>query len=242
MSISTFGKKTALPGYLTSRMGLGLLGIFLAITAPCARAFSLLGPYAPWMDEAKSFRQPGRDIGGPMNIDEGYRWNAPVVTYGFDASFLEYFGSNGVAAVERAIGLLNNLPPASQLDPASYPTQVVRVNFQAASQGLFDLQSVTLTLLLEHLGLAEPERFTFCLRDSIRMSDGFHDAVIHRNFDPITFLPSSNVNLTAFVYFVWHSDDSTRADAIESAADPLQPVNSAVADGISDPGQFFVGL
>ena len=70
-------------------MGLGLLGAVLAITAPCARAFSLLGPYASWMDEAKSFRQPGGDIGGPMNIDEGYRWNVPVVTYGFDASFLE---------------------------------------------------------------------------------------------------------------------------------------------------------
>src|SRR6266566_3435515 len=173
MSISTFGKRTALPGYFTSRMGLGLLGIFLAITAPCARAFSLLGPYAPWMDEAKSFRQPGRYIGGPMNIGEGYRWNAPVVTYGFDASFLEYFGSNGVAAVESAIGVFNNLPPASQLDPASYPTQVFRVNFQAASQGLIDLKSVTMFLLVEDLGLAEPERFTFCLRNSVQTAGGF---------------------------------------------------------------------
>jgi len=112
----------------------GLLGIFLAITATCAREFSLLSPYAPWMDEAKSFRQPGLDIGGPMNIDEGYRWTAPVVTYGFDASFLEYFGSNGVVAVESAIELLNNHRPASQLDPAGYPTQVLRVNSQAASQ------------------------------------------------------------------------------------------------------------
>src|SRR5881394_21527 len=230
------------PRDITSIMGLGLLGACLAITATCARAFSLIGPYASWMDEAKSFRQPGLDIGGPMNIDEGYRWNVPVVTYGFDASFLEYFGSNGVAAVESAIDLLNHLPPASQLDPASYPTQVVRVNFQAASQGLFDLQSVTLSLLLEHLGLAESERFAFCLRNSIRMRDGFQDTVIQRSFDPITFQPSSNLNDTAFVNFVWHSDDSSRADAIESAADPSQPVNSAVADGIADPGQFFIGL
>src|SRR2546425_5373993 len=242
MSISTFGKKTALPGYFTSRMGLGLLGIFLAITAPCARAFSPLGPYASWMDEAKSFRQPGRDIGGPMNLDEGYRWNVPVVTYGFDASFLEYFGSKGVTEVERAIDVFNRLPAASQLNPTDYPTQVIRLNSQAASQGLIDLKSVTMFLLIEHLGLAEPERFTFCLRNSVQTSDGFQDLVIQRNFDPITLQLSSNLNDTAFIYFVWHSEDSNRADAIESAADPSQPVNSAVADGISDPGQFFIGL
>ena len=43
-------------------------------------AFSLLGPYADWMDVPKGYRTPG-DIGGPMNIGEGYRWNLPVVTY-----------------------------------------------------------------------------------------------------------------------------------------------------------------
>src|SRR6266542_5433782 len=227
---------------ITSIMGLGLLSVVLAITATCARAFSLLGPYASWMDEAKSFRQPSRDIGGPMNFGEGYRWNVPVVTYGFDASFLEYFGSNGVVEVERSINVLNNLPRASQLDPVNYPTQVVRLNSQAASQGLIDLKSVTMFLLIEHLGLAEPQRFTFCLRNSVRTSDGFQDAVIQRNFDPITLQPSSNLNDTAWVYSLWHSEDSSRADAIESVADPSQPAHSAVADGISAPGQFFIGL
>src|SRR5437773_444003 len=130
------GKGESAKRNLILAMELGLFGAFLAVISPCARAFSLLGPYAPWMDEAKSFSQPGRDIGGPMDIGEGYRWNAPVVTYGFDKSFLEFFGSNGVAAVESAIDVLNNLPPASELDPANYPTQVIRVNFQAASQGL----------------------------------------------------------------------------------------------------------
>src|SRR5437016_2589018 len=174
------------PRDIASIMGLGLLGAVLAITAPCARAFSLIGPYASWMDEAKSFRQPGRDIGGPMNFGEGHRWNVPVVTYGFDASFLEYFGSNGVAEVERAIDVFNNLPLASQLDPASYPIRVIRVHSQAASQGLIDLKSVTMFLLIEHLGLADPQRFTFCLRNSVQTAAGFQDSVIQRNFDPIT--------------------------------------------------------
>ena len=104
---------------ITSIMGLGLLAACLAITATCARGFSLLGPYASWMDEAKSFRQPGLNIGVPMNFGDAYRWNVPAVTYGFDASFLEYFGSNGVVEVERAIDVLNNLPRASQLDPVN---------------------------------------------------------------------------------------------------------------------------
>src|SRR5439155_6352651 len=107
-----------------------------------------------------------------------------VGTYGFDKSFLEFFGSNGVAAVESAIDVLNNLPPASELDPANYPTQVIRVNFQAASQGLIDLKSVTMFLLLEQMGLAEPERFTLCLRNSLQTAGGFPDLVIQRNFDP----------------------------------------------------------
>src|SRR6266536_2920801 len=131
MNIRQCGKERPATTYSTSVVALGLLAACLAIAAPRARAFSLLGPYASWMDEAKSFRQPSRDIGGPMNFGEGYRWNVPVVTYGFDASFLEYFGSNGVVEVERAINVLNNLPRASQLDPVNYPTQVVRLNSQA---------------------------------------------------------------------------------------------------------------
>ncbi len=50
-----------------------------------------------------------------MCISNGYRWNVPVVTYGFDQSFLDYFGSNGVAAVQGAIAVLNDLPPASTI-------------------------------------------------------------------------------------------------------------------------------
>ena len=33
------------------------------------------------------------------NLGEEYRWNSPVVTYSYDESLLNYFGSNGVVAV-----------------------------------------------------------------------------------------------------------------------------------------------
>ena len=175
-----------------------------------------------------------------MRLTEEYRWNVPVVTYGFDVSFLKYFGSNGVAAVEGAIDLLNDLPPASQIDLKNYPPNVTRINHRAQAEDLFDLKSETLFLLLQHLGLAEPQRFTFCLRDSIQTNGGFADTVIQRNFNPATFQPSSNVNDSAFTLSVWHA--AGRADASEVPVDQLKNVPASVADGVFNVGEFFVGL
>ena len=62
-------------------------------------AFALLGPVQPWMQVTNGVIGSG-DIGGPMDISNEYRWNVPVVTYGFDQSFMDYFGTNGVAAVD----------------------------------------------------------------------------------------------------------------------------------------------
>lgn len=97
-----------------------------------------------------------------MNLGEEYRWNVPVLTYAFDASFLDYFGSNGVAAVENAIGVLNNLGGAAESSPLDFPTQSSVINCEAEAEGLYDLKSQTLALLLEQFGLATPTRFAFC--------------------------------------------------------------------------------
>src|SRR5467141_3173844 len=83
-------------------------------------AFALLGPYAPWMQRSIGFRLDS-DIGGPMTPDDSYRWNVPVLNYGFDQQFIEYFGESRVAAVEEGIAILNDLPPASELDLDSFP-------------------------------------------------------------------------------------------------------------------------
>src|SRR5689334_21499823 len=94
--------------------------------APRANAFSLIGPYTDWMDVFNGYRLTA-DIGGPMNLKEEYRWDVPVITYDFDKSFIAYFGSNGVAAVESAIQILNNLPAASNIDLSNFPTDTRRV-------------------------------------------------------------------------------------------------------------------
>lgn len=92
----------------------------LLLLATHASGFALLGPYTDWMMQTNGYRQRW-DIGGPMDINEGYRWNVPVVTYAFDKGFLDYFGLKGVAAVESAIQILNELPPASKLVVTNYP-------------------------------------------------------------------------------------------------------------------------
>src|SRR4029079_15512819 len=111
--------------------------------APQTYGFSLLGPFTSWMDEEKSYFDNGA-IGGPMNLGEEYRWNLPVITYGFDESFVNYFGTNGMNEVEKAIQILNQLPPVSELSLDDFPTRSSLANFQAAAENLLDLKSTTL--------------------------------------------------------------------------------------------------
>ena len=69
------------------------------------------------MDSTKGFRM-GKDVGGPMDINAEYRWNVPVITYGFDQSFLDYFGTNGVIAATPASGVHTSVVSAESR-PAS---------------------------------------------------------------------------------------------------------------------------
>ncbi len=177
-----------------------LMALAFLLFATRVSAFALLGPYADWMTETNGYRQPG-DIGGPMDLSEGYRWNVPVVTYSFDQSFLEYFGSNGVAAVEKAVGIINDLPPASCLDSTAFPLNSRGVNYRASACEFYDLKSATLALLLEQLGLAQPQHNVFTLRqwsdrfllpysDEQRLT--FEDGlalglILQRNFGPESF-------------------------------------------------------
>jgi len=184
------------------------------------------------------------EIGGPMCISNEYRWNVPVVTYGFDQSFLDYFGTNGVAAVESAIGILNNLPPASQVDLGNYPTDATYYNYTAQSQGLLDLKSETLWVLVEHLGLAAPSVGVFCLKDFWFTNGVITGDVLQRNFDPFTGLPSNYIGDTLMTYQLGYSvfGGETNAWPIASPVDPFDSDPSTVANGVPEAGAFFGGL
>jgi hypothetical protein len=223
-------------------------------------AFALIGPFADWMDVTNDFRHPG-DIGGPMEIGEAYRWNVPVVTYGFDQSFLDYFGSNGVQAVEAAIQIINDLPPASVLTLTNYPNNSGQNNYTADADGLWDLKSATLSALVEQLGLAQPTRYICSIRrwdDSLKAFTFETTAgppwpagtIAERNFDPLTLIPSYYVNGTLYAAFIQYFPFGTSgvpylARTVPFIVDPLDTPITAVADAnsLSGPtGRFYTGL
>lgn len=229
-------------------------------------AFALLGPFESWMTTTNGFNPSDEgDIGGPMCISNGYRWNVPVVTYGFDQSFMDYFGTNGVAAVEGAIQILNNLPPASQIVLTNFPFETENDNYEAQSESLNDLKSEALSLLLEHMGLTQPTRYVYVLRqwnpvltdnseaydNGILLFEVFGDPlggtnilsgfVVPRNYDPQSLSASPYVNETAYNGNILYFSPS---DALIEplAVDPLANTDSAVADNSLGAGVFYNGL
>jgi hypothetical protein len=215
----------------------------LLLLTNSARAFSLLGPYADWMQPTNGFRYAA-DIGGPMNLGEEYRWNVPVLTYTFDQSFLDYFGANGVAAVEHAIQILNALPPASQLDPANYPPETAGWNYQAQALNLTDLKSKTLATLLEQLGLAQPTRYTFNMRNFWVNNGILLGPITIRNFDALDYSPTNRVNDSEYDYIIQITTNgqAVSVTAEEVLIDPTDIFQPAVADNDLGLGEFYTGL
>jgi hypothetical protein len=172
----------------------------------------------------------GDEIGGPKNIGEEYRWNVPVITYGFDPSFEEYFGKPGIAAVQAAFDLLNEIPAASQIVVTNFQTISFAEDSRAVSANLLDVKTTTLSLVLRLLGLNDPENNVWVLRDRTVTQFFTNYYVIQRNFDPVTLLPSKSINQAGYTYEVYefYSDYSNYfgfADAVELMLDP-QPIST----------------
>jgi len=139
-----------------------------------AFGYALLGPgtqvaaFAPVVEAYQvpiiGYNLPG-DIGTPKNFGQGWRWNTPTNYYAYDQTFLEYFGSNGVVAVDEAFAVFNNLTNVSQINLNDWPLNSSRVNHRAQALSLVDVKSYTMSMLIEQLGLAEPDRWTWCLHD-----------------------------------------------------------------------------
>lgn len=225
-------------------------------------AFALLGPIQPWMQLTNN-AIAWDDIGGATEIGSEYRWNVPVVTYGFDQSFLVFFGTNGVAAVESAIKILNDLPPASSLALTNFPTETGQLNFFAQSQSLLDLKSTTLSLLLEQLGLAQPTHSTFILKQRTPLfaqyayADGFSpydllylfywdtwaipDFISQLNYDPASLTVSPYVNNVLYSAYIFNWSKPDYGLQVFQL-DPLANSYTAVADHALVAGRFYPGL
>jgi hypothetical protein len=175
-----------------------------ALLAPMhrAQAFTILGSEATWMTTGLGYLTSS-DTGGPMFIGDGYRWNVPVLTYAFDDSFLTYYGSNGVVAVESAIKVLNSIPAADSMSESlsEFPTHMIRHNSTAAALGLIDLKTYVLSYMLQRIGVGAPERWVYTLRQFFTdPANVQHFSVLNPNYDPATYHQTSLINGDQFTY------------------------------------------
>ena len=244
-----------------------LLVLALAGALPRAQAFSLLGAFDTWMTPEIGYQLGGLDlgnntlppdVGGPMNLGEEYRWNLPLITYGFDESFLNYFGAKGVEEVEKAIKVFNDLPATSQMsaDLSEFPLDTRRFNHRATALYLYDLRSYAMAALMEVMGAAPAERYVWTLRSRVVINNIPFYTVIRRNFDPLSLQPSAYVNSVLYTYQILQTITTPTYEAVEFEVDPTVPSVNSVSSFIglsvgifasgwtvnTSPGLFFTGL
>jgi hypothetical protein len=238
-----------------------LLPLFLLGMVHTSLGFALLGPFKTWQVAQLGYQINGQ-IGGPMTPLEFYRWNVPVITYAFDSSFIRYFGTNGINEVEKAIKIIQDLPPVDQIQNVTnisffgppvidllntngeiFPRQAYgpSVNNAAAEMRLTDLKSMAMFHLMEELGLADPFNWLWALRQRTVFPGPIIDyGVVNYNYDPITLKPSTNLNGIYYGFTIL--DIPGIADAVEnfSLTDPL--LSLPVASGFVPFGAFYERL
>jgi hypothetical protein len=244
--------------------GLGLALVCAAIQS--ASAFSVFGPAETWqtptLDYVTRYYYPfpgvgDTELGGPKNYNEGSRINTPIITYGYDVSFISYFGAKGIAAVDSAMATLNALPAASSANLASFIMQGnQQINYTAQALGLRDLKSTVLSLMMEHLGLiGETHVWDLIIRDAeanTTVPCQFVYGIINRNYDPAVqyALPSPYVNGVAYGWKIWDGCPVgvSVADAVEFPVDNTSAAEltwTAVATRYTldqEPGIYYLGL
>ena len=218
--------------------------------------FSLLGPTGNGGDGYQTgqlgYPLPG-DIGSAKNIGEGYRRNTPVLYYSCPANFSTYFGSNGVAAVDSAFAIMNSLSNVDSYSQSlsEFPDYSLHVNYMAQSLALTDLKSITLGLVFEEMGLADPIQYTWTLRDRRHVGPdpcpaGMEYLVVQRTFagdlnQQNIYTPY--VNDVLYTYTI--DENCNGAMTVPSSPDPFAIIDSPVAampgTGL-DPGYYYNGF
>lgn len=235
---------------------IGIILVWVALLSGFSvKAFSLLGPTPAWMSATNLWHYPG-EIGGPMETGQEYRRNVNVLTYGFDQSFLNYFGNAGVLAVQQAFAALNRLPGATRLNVNRCPTNTVYFNEAAYDAYIMDLKLVTLHTVLEEMGLSSPLRYVWTLRymddallnnpsvgDEFTMSSEQIATYMRQlSFDPVTFQASRSVNGTDYTFQILTSADNL-SFSLQIPTGPVAAQNTPVADGNAiSYGLFTTGL
>lgn len=158
------------------------------ILAANANAFVLMGPTDPDAGSNEMTLLWGTGpISGPVasaNLEDGrygtpkdkhrfFRVNTPYLTYGFDRSFVQYFGEEGIDAIDDAMGVINDFfTPNDKSYAGMEELDLVKHGFSgnfatywenqtAANQNLIDIKTLTLGLVVNRLGLGNPHRYAF---------------------------------------------------------------------------------
>ena len=247
-------------------------GLWLGLQS--AGAFSLLGPTASWETPSIGYNPEAPDAVsyGPQFYTEEYRRNLPIIYYAYDANFEQYFGSNGVAAVESAISIMNGVTNVNSYSSAltEFPLRGKLPNFAAQNLRLTDLKSWALYYLVEQMGLAPPERYVWTLENRYvppatpcPPGIGIEYLVLQMNYD-ITPSPVNQLQASAYINNVlfynqimefchtetFFAPGSALATTIPTSVDPLAFTYSTVAGdedywtpiGALPPGYFHTGL
>ena len=251
----------------------------LAASARLGYGFALLGPLPPdpggepWqvitIGYAMLYGEEGiagepewlGDIGGPHKIGEGYRRNVPILYYAYDPSFDagDFFGLQGQAAIDGAFNIMNAFTNVDQFsaDLSEFPLNGMHYNYTAQSLYLTDIKSVTLHLLVEQLGLADPARFAWTLHDrepgtACPVTTTY--LVVQRNFDDGISAPSLQslvyspyVNNTLLTYYIEENCPLTApppwmAITVPYVTDPAGFNNIPVAVNTSQQAEEFDAL
>ena len=158
------------------------------------------------------------DLGGPKRIDEFYRWNCPSLTYGFDATFVQFFGESGIAAVNDAMNVLNDffIPRdgsymgMSELNLARHGFggnfNTTWLNLTAQNENLMDIKSLALGMMVNYLGLGNPYRYAFTATNCVVEAAGGSAtlSVALKNYDPVTYAASDKINDVQYSYRLVH--------------------------------------
>lgn len=237
----------------------------LLLGASQGRAFSLLGPFSGWQSPDLGYNIPNgaQEYGGPRLRGDEFRLSTPVVTYGIDGSFLEFFGVEGAQAVDAAFAVFNNLTNVSAFSQTleEFPLKADGVNPTARALGLIDLKTQLMSQILATMGLTSPERWCWSLRARYVVGTSPSYSVVNFNYDPVSGRPSRYINGTLYSYVIreiYNADGTVGFyDAREVPVDSANPMvtlastvsaNAALTSddrmirAISPTGRYFNGL
>ena len=157
--------------------------------------------------------------GAPRPIKRFFRWNIPYLAYSFDTSFINYFGFEGMEAVNEAFRIINDffVPEdgsyngVTQLDLARHGFSgnynTTWVNTTAQNAQILDLKSLVLGMMVNNLGLGNPHRHAFSMvggtRDPWQNTYNFHVSL--RNFDPYSLKETDVINGVQYAYRLIHN-------------------------------------